>query len=706
MIDWAFRDKCEKFCEWCRRNIARPLERCGGVLHGGLLTGALLFFGFLGYSAQGRELFRVMLERMNPQEVAATAIAAFLLSTLLFFTYRSFLPLHIQNNDYNDGSEKFLSMLGLYGIGSAPFLACAVSIGFMWRDLALAREVLAPMIKTAGVAEIEKEGLATIGRMGVITDRALPAIAIVAVFALLTIALLRLCETRGGGGLMGRATRGLNWLGVFVVLTMGVVAAAANHPLLDIYSWIGPLAAGILSTIGMFMIGLAIAWLARVARVSGLVALGAVVLLYVFGVAILGTYESWRDSQAAPLRTKQPPKPLFENVAKEWIADRAKDTAGKKAPLVMISAQGGGMYAAIASSLFLARLQDREPKFITSLMAVSAVSGGSLGTALFDALSRDGGCGGTTAAGKQSSTKIEDGIAEVLQGSHLAPIIGNVPADLVRKLPPFIFWASRDRAEAFKESLVRSCPALGIPYDGHWSVASRRPALVLNTTWMSNGHRVAFAPFLLKATGDGTLWSFHDVYTDGPPMRHGAAFAPTIADAAVTSARFPGALPPLSLTSGNHRHNYGDGGYADASGVTTAREMYKAVKEASGDRIAPTLVMLTFDYEPVTPKHSGTIFVDTLALFDAILGVRENLAGKAITGAVNELEEDEALRFSLDPEKLGLALGLQLSRTSYDVLSLLVGRPEWCKDITKKHDDNAILRNSCVAARVLQKIRS
>lgn len=705
MIKWAFRDKWEHFCGACRRNVARRLERFGGVLHGGLLTGALLFFGFLGYSAQGRELFRVMLERMNPQEVAATAVAAFLLSTLLFFTYRSFLPLHIQNNDYNDGSEKFLSMLGLYGIGSAPFLACAVSIGFMWRDLALAREVLAPMIKTAGVAEIEKEGLATIGRMGVITDRALPAIAIVAVFALLTIALLRLCETRGGGGLMGRTTRGLNWLGVFIVLTMGVVAAAADHPLLDIYTQIGPLAAGILSTIGMFMIGLAIAWLARVARVPGLVALGAVVLLYVSGVAILGAYESWPAARTASLPTKQPPKPSFENVAKEWIADRTKENAGKKAPLVMISAQGGGMYAAIASSLFLARLQDREPKFITSLMAVSAVSGGSLGTALFDALSRDGGCSGTAAAGKQSSTKIEDGIADVLQGSHLAPIIGNVPADLVRKLPPFIFWASRDRAEAFKESLVRSCPALGIPYDGHWSVASRRPALVLNTTWMSNGHRVAFAPFLLKPTGDGTLWSFHDVYTDGPPMRHGAAFAPTIADAAVTSARFPGALPPLSLTLGSYRHNYGDGGYADASGVTTAREMYEAVKKASGDRVAPTFVMLTFDYEPVTPKHSGTIFVDTLALFDAILGVRENLAGKAITGAVTELK-DEALRFSLAPEKLGLALGLQLSRTSYDVLSLLVGRPEWCKDITKTNDDNAILRNSCVAARVLQKIRS
>lgn len=700
MIDWPFRDKSEQLCAWCRRNVARRLERYGGVLHGGLLTGALLFFGFLGYSAQGRELFRVMLEQMNLQEVAATAVAAFLLSTLLFFTYRSFLPLHIQNNDAT-GSEKALSMLGLYGIGLAPFLACAVSIGFMWRDLALAREQLDQLVKSTGVAEIMSEGAATIGRMSVITDRALPAIAIVAVFAVLTMALLRLCETQSDDGLMGRATRGLNWLGVFIVLTMGVGAALANHPLLDIYARIGPLAAGILSTIGMFMIGLAIAWLARIARVPGLVALGAVVLLYVFGVAILGAHESWQASRTASLPTKQATKPSFENVAKDWIADRTKDTAGKKAPLVMISAQGGGMYAAIASSLFLARLQDREPRFIKSLMAVSAVSGGSLGAALFDALSRDGGCGG--AAAKQRSTRIEDGIADVLQGSHLAPIIGNIPADLLRKLPPFIFFASRDRAEAFKDSLVRSCPALGIPYDGHWNVASRRPALVLNTTWMSNGHRVAFAPFLLKPTGDGTLWSFHDVYADAPPMRHGAPFAPTMADAAVASARFPGALPPLSLTSGKYRHNYGDGGYADASGVTTALEMYGAAKEAGGDKVAPMLVMLTFDYKPVTPKHSGTIFVDTLALFDAILGVRDNLSGKAITRAEAELPK-EALRFSLDPENLGLALGLQLSRTSYEVLSLLVGRPEWCKDVAFS-GDNTILRNSCVAARILQKIR-
>lgn len=265
-----------------------------------------------------------------------------------------------------------------------------------------------------------------------------------------------------------------------------------------------------------------------------------------------------------------------------------------------------------------------------------------------------------------------------------------------------------DRSEAFKQSLLEDCPALDTPYDKYWDPAGARPALILNTTWMSNGHRVAFAPFPLKAIGDGTLWSFDDLYQGLHPLYRNKPFSPSVADAVIASARFPAVLPPLGLTVGAHRHNFGDGGYADASGVTTALEIFQAAKRLAvkDPKIVPRLVMLTFDYEKVeAEKEDGTTFGETVAPISAILGVRENLAGQAITRAQALLgAEGEIWRVSLNPDDFGIALGLQLSRTSYETLSLLLGRPEWCKE-SPYDAGNPILKNSCVAQKVLDFVR-
>jgi hypothetical protein len=230
---------------------------------------------------------------------------------------------------------------------------------------------------------------------------------------------------------------------------------------------------------------------------------------------------------------------------------------------------------------------------------------------------------------------------------------------------------------------------------------------------MTNGNRVAFAPFALKEVGDGTLWSFDEIYGKQGLYRNGAPFTPSIGAAAVTSARFPGALPPLSLTYGHYRHNYADGGYADASGVTTALEILGGVRRISSDvegskhvSVVPRLVMITFDYTAVTPENSDdTTFVETLAPLNAVMSVRSNLGDKAITRALalphtQETVDSEIVRISVDPEEFGLALGFQFSRTSYEILSVLIGKREWCNE-PKYAGKNIILANSCAAHRII-----
>ena len=117
--------------------------------------------------------------------------------------------------------------------------------------------------------------------------------------------------------------------------------------------------------------------------------------------------------------------------------------------------------------------------------------------------------------------------------------------------------------------------------------------------------------------------------------------------------------------------------------------------------------MITFNYSPVKPEDTDAAFVETGAPVEAIVGVRNNLSDQAITRAENLAGEDtqaryKVLRVSINPDDLGLALGLQLSRTSYSVVSLLLGRPEWCDEHNSNNGRNAILRNSCVAAKIVR----
>jgi hypothetical protein len=79
----------------------------------------------------------------------------------------------------------------------------------------------------------------------------------------------------------------------------------------------------------------------------------------------------------------------FEN----WLKSRDKDISDfasknpkKSYPIYLVSAQGGGIYAAYHAASTLARLQDLCPAFAHHVFAISGVSGGSLGATVFSSL--------------------------------------------------------------------------------------------------------------------------------------------------------------------------------------------------------------------------------------------------------------------------------------------------------------------------------
>jgi hypothetical protein len=87
-----------------------------------------------------------------------------------------------------------------------------------------------------------------------------------------------------------------------------------------------------------------------------------------------------------PKSTADSGLPLLEASFRQWLADRPnRNEYGEHHPfpVFLITAQGGGLYAAYHAAVFLATIEDVCPGFTSHIFAISAVSGGSVGASIF-----------------------------------------------------------------------------------------------------------------------------------------------------------------------------------------------------------------------------------------------------------------------------------------------------------------------------------
>jgi hypothetical protein len=404
-------------------------------------------------------------------------------------------------------------------------------------------------------------------------------------------------------------------------------------------------------------------------------------------------------------------------------------------PVFIVAAEGGGIYAASAAATFLAKLEDLEPGFAQHIFAISGVSGGSIGAAVFQALDHarhpdptfvtgalakddapkgredsqkgvEEKCTQQTAAkaGRDLTAKVKN----IMQDDHFSPVVGSIF--------PEIFNAPLQRPDALRASFEYSAsaqdPAAGqdlrARFLQHWSAAGAAPALILNSTWVETGFRVAFAPFRLHDL-DESLYSFLDTSmpNEDCPKERDPQSCVSLMTAAGVSARFPGIMPPFSVTlNEGKRWNFVDGGYSDNSGATTALDVYLALKDAvpSIDVDLRLVLITSSNPQPNLDDQSinGTIFRDTIAPIDTILKVREDLANDAVAHACSVIYPDTTRRgercvdhrdgklqiVEIQDQTYGLPLGWKISQTSFGVVSWMLGQEPTCpsaKDTVTKY---------------------
>ena len=311
-----------------------------------------------------------------------------------------------------------------------------------------------------------------------------------------------------------------------------------------------------------------------------------------------------------------------------WHARVQREHPMKSRPVFIAAAAGGGIRAAYWTATVLGTLEDRSleqvpgdtasanspapPDFASHLFAISGVSGGSLGAAVFDALVAE-----KKLPANQSFASEAQGI---LGEDFLSPTLASMLfPDLVQRFFPWPVRAA-DRGAVLEEAWERGwrnwlgpqSDRFAQPLRALWSPdlspgardGGHVPALFLNGTVVQTGKRVV-ASNLPVTSGDGAefidIGDLHAML--GPQGQNDASLDTRLSTAAHMSARFTYVSPAGLLPGGEH---VVDGGYFENSGAATALEIVHVIKEVIRehdraadwpDRVIP--VVLIIDNAPV-----------------------------------------------------------------------------------------------------------
>jgi hypothetical protein len=433
-----------------------------------------------------------------------------------------------------------------------------------------------------------------------------------------------------------------------IVLLMALVLAATltiiTAPRL-IASLLGPVAA-----VALFSLFL-LAFLSFFDRLYARTGIPVVICLA--SAAALWSWLEWNDNHR--IRTISPDTNLSPAVTaheafRQWLALRADlgefVERGRPYPVYIVSAEGGGMYAAVHAAATLSRLQDSCPRFAQHFFAVSGVSGGSVGSAFFAAAASQGAKNEKGLACKalsRDSGAFQSIAEKFFDNDFLTPLIlGALFPDFLQLFLPFPVYPF-DRARllesSFEAAWARAVPAAPNPWQASfrnlWRPEGATPALVMNTTLTTSGGREFIAPFkyyTLTALQSGNYV--------------GAQIDLPLSTAAVASARFPWVTPAAIIGKGENKLQVADGGYFENSGVETAHNLIRDLQGSGSEPNTPTfeiegrtvkvafrLVTIRGEGIPPFSSFSGEV----LAPIRTLLAARENRGTVSFWNALSSL---------------------------------------------------------------------
>lgn len=393
-----------------------------------------------------------------------------------------------------------------------------------------------------------------------------------------------------------------------------------------------------------------------------------------------GTQQSTQNEKQAEEAAAAETKPLDTELATAFKAWLGHDPNGDRAKgsVYIVAAEGGGIYAATAAATFLATLRSDCPPCAERVFAITGVSGGAVGAALYSAASL-----------VENKGEPAPRVREVLQADHLSPVLSVFVPGLVldltedfvdRALAPLGIELSMRLSRYVTrrdQMLERSLECPGNPFadgcdagagDGfraslaeHWNGGARY-GLILNTT-AESGKTVAFAPFALKDLRDPDLTSFLDA-----PYGLKADEISAVA-AASASARFPLVLPPY-VSNGR---NFVDGGYADNSGLASAGAIFQSLREVAPARDIRLIVLTSVTSSQDEDQNVTSKFRDLAVPLYALWNVRARIGPQKVARTINQFGGQSGMLVDVLQTGGDFFLGWTISQDTMHKISCQLG---------------------------------
>jgi hypothetical protein len=535
---------------WGIRDLYHQLKSCRFSI-----LVALIAFPVFVCVAQGTEILRTVGEGMASAEAWGPRVTLFFLALILWsicswYAARVLLYFDFPGPQRNASRSKFAETHAPRLLGIAPMLIVGCGFFVASRSYAPAERTRCWLVGFAAFCGL----LAIIFYVLLVYRRRM--------FGLTTSVQVRHVSQLERGTLMGVGTIALISLILFIAFTIAPVPVAQKIGmgtilLLAAASWI---------SLGSLFVYLGGRWQFPVITIL-------ILLAFLFSF--------WNDNHV--IRVAPPQEVTRADVIQSfrtWYGLTEKnDGAGTLHPLFIVATEGGGIRAAYWTATVLGGIQDANPNFAPHVFAISGVSGGSLGAAVFEALLAEPNPG-----------KFKDKAHDILGQDFLSPTLASMLyPDLVQRFLPIpIPYFDRGRAlemgweKAWRETMHTD--RFADSFVDLWKPGSREwmPALFLNGTSVEKGNRIITTNLRLTTVFLDAEDAADKLAQHSLPATKAACNMP-LSTAAHMSARFTFVSPPGRFPDGSH---IVDGGYFENSAATTALEIATRIKDVCAvDRI-------------------------------------------------------------------------------------------------------------------------
>jgi hypothetical protein len=383
-----------------------------------------------------------------------------------------------------------------------------------------------------------------------------------------------------------------------------------------------------------------------------------------------------------------PGRPTIDAAFSDWYARLSAKYPDGPTPVFLVATEGGGIRAAYWTAAVLTAIQDRAPQLSDHLFAISGVSGGSLGGAVFTALVADDPCraAGHPCAAETRHDAYRSAAQQILSYDFLAPTLASMlHADFVQRFLPWGFIPDRGRAletgweEAWRSALPPRSGHADLFAGGMLKMYAERksellPSLFLNATSVESGSRIIASNCDVAR---GQIPNATDLFAElNRDMR--------LSTATHNSARFTYVSPAGSIRASKSLLGHVvDGGYFEDSGTATAADLITHLQPILEQAHRPySIHLILVKFESIDPGRGDPaprperFMNEVLSPLRALLATRDARATLSYAEA-GRLSGVITHQFILTENLRGLRMptGWLLSKRTRNAMDLQIGEP-------------------------------